>query len=835
MDFVRHWFTKQRGHTPFDFQQQTWDACLAGRSGLVHAPTGMGKTFAVALGPMMQWCAAHADRDRWADMPAPPLTLLWITPLRALATDTASTLREPIAELGLPWTLELRTGDVSAAIKARQKTRLPTVLVTTPESLSLLLSYADAQAKFAHLQYVVVDEWHELMATKRGTQTELALARLRRWNPALQTWGLSATMGNLEQARDVLMGAPRTGRFSDPASLQPILIRGESQKSIRIETLIPDDLERFPWAGHLGLKLLPQVLAELDNVGSALLFTNTRSQAELWFAAILKHRPDWIGQVALHHGSLDRKLRNKVEDLLRAGTLRCVVCTSSLDLGVDFSPVDRVFQVGSPKGVARLMQRAGRSGHQPGAVSRVLGVPTHAFELIEFAAARVGVDAKQIESRPPLDRPIDVLVQHLVTIAAGGGFDENDLHAEVLSTHAFRDLTDDDWQWAMDFVTRGGKALYAYPHYCRVAQDADHGRYRVSSQQIAKQHRMSIGTITSDASMTVRMVRGKTLGSVEESFIARLRVGDRFLFAGLPLELVRTQNMTAYVRRATRLSGNVPRWQGGKSPLSTQLADAVRAKFDDALEGRFEDAEMRAVRPLLELQRQCSVLPARDELLIESATTDDGHHLFLYPFHGRLVHEGLGALLAYRLAQLSPRSITATVNDYGLELLCPDPLNLDEATWRSVLTTDRLVEDLLACLNATELARRQFREIARVAGLIFTGYPGQSKTTRQLQASSELFYQVFSEFDAANLLLDQARREVLEQQLEIRRLKEALERITRMLIVQKPIAQLSPLAFPLWAEHLRENHVTSERWSDRVRAMAVELERTAEPVATPSG
>ncbi|MFA9477144.1 ligase-associated DNA damage response DEXH box helicase [Phycisphaerales bacterium AB-hyl4] len=820
MNVVRHWFTQQRGYTPFDFQQQTWDAQLAGASGLVHAPTGMGKTFAVGLGPMMRWCDAHPDRQSWAALKSPPLTMLWITPLRALASDTANSLREPIEDVGLPWTLELRTGDVSSSIKARQKKRLPSVLVTTPESLSLLLSYADAKAKFAHVQSVVVDEWHELMSTKRGTQTELGLARLRRWNPAMQTWGLSATMGNLEQARDVLLGRAK--------AKSGVLIRGESQKAVRIETIVPDDLERFPWAGHLGLKLLPQVLDELDKVGSALLFTNTRSQAELWFAAIVKHRPNWIGEVALHHGSLDRKLRQKVEDLLREGKLRCVVCTSSLDLGVDFSPVDRVFQVGSPKGVARLMQRAGRSGHQPGAVSRVLGVPTHAFELIEFAAARVGIEGKRVESRRPLDRPIDVLVQHLVTVAAGGGFDEHALYEEVKATYAFRDLSAEQWQWAMDFVTRGGKALYAYPHYRRVAPPNGDGQYHVSSQQIAKQHRMGIGTITSDAAMIVKLARGRSLGTVEESFIARLKPGDRFLFAGQPLELIKTQNMTAYVRRATRLSGNVPRWQGGKSPLSTQLADAVRAKFDDALAERFTDDEMRAVRPLLELQRQWSRLPAADELLIESATSREGHHLFAYPFQGRLVHEGLGALLAYRLSQQAPRSITATVNDYGLELMCPEPIAMDEKAWRDVLSTDRLVEDLLACLNATELARRQFREIARVAGLIFTGYPGQSKSTRQLQASSELFYDVFAEFDADNLLLDQARREVLEEQLEVRRLKQALERIEAMRLVRVTLEQLSPLAFPLWAEHLRENHVTSEHWSDRVRAMAVALEKVAD-------
>lgn len=781
----------------------------------------MGKSYAAWLGALMQWCDAHPDRAAWPQTSTPPLTVLWITPLRALAADTTQTLRAPVEEMGLPWTVELRTGDVSSSVKARQRKRLPSALVTTPESLSLLLSYADAAEKFNKVQCVVVDEWHELMASKRGTQTELALVRLRRWNPGLRTWGLSATMGNLDQAMDVLMG-------SAVHAARGRLICGESPKTIAIDTLGPapgSDMQRFPWAGHLGLRLLDEVVAELETAGSALLFTNTRSQAELWFAALMKRRPDWIGEVALHHGSLDRQVRDEVERLLRAGRLRCVVCTSSLDLGVDFSPVDRVFQVGSPKGVARLMQRAGRSGHQPGAVSRIVGVPTHAFEMIEFAAARDAVARGTIESRLPLDRPLDVLVQHLVTLAMGGGFQEAELFDEVRTSYAFRHLSEQEWRWAMDFVTRGGQALSAYPQYARVVRQD--GRYTVTSRQIAQMHRMSIGTITSDTAVAVKLMRGRTLGTVEESFIARLKVGDRFVFAGMVLELVRVRGMTAHVRKAKRQSGSVPRWQGGKSPLSTQLADAVRLKIEEARRRKFVDPEMQAVRPLLELQRRWSKIPAPGELLIERIETREGHHHFLYPFQGRLVHEGLGALLAYRLAQQSPRSITVTANDYGIELMAPEPIELDEPAWRAVLGTTRLVEDLLACLNATELARRQFREIARVAGLIFTGYPGQGKSARQLQASSELFYDVLSEFDPGNLLLDQARREVLERQLEVRRLKRALGKLDGMRIVMREPTMLTPLAFPLWAEHLRENHVTSESWSDRIRQMAVALEDAA--------
>lgn len=814
---VLAWFERAHGWRPFDFQQQAWSAYTAGHSGLIHAPTGMGKTYAAWLGPLMRWCEAHPQAG--AKSPPPPLTVLWITPLRALAADTAGALAAPVAEMGLPWTVELRTGDVSSSVKARQRKRLPSALVTTPESLSLLLSYADAAEKFSSLDCVIVDEWHELMHSKRGTQTELALARLRRWNPRLQTWGLSATMGNLEQAMQVLLG--------DPARVEAgLLIRGESKKTIAVDTLQPKDVDRFPWAGHLGLRLLDEVVGELESANTALLFTNTRSQAELWFAALMKARPDWIGQIALHHGSLDRGVRDEVEKLLRAGRLRCVVCTSSLDLGVDFSPVDRVFQVGSPKGVARLMQRAGRSGHQPGAKSRIIGVPAHAFELVEFAAARDAVARGEIESRLPLDRPLDVLVQHMVTLAMGGGFDADELFDEVRTSYAFRHLTQQEWAWALDFVTRGGSALRAYPQYTRVIQQD--GRYVVNDRRIALMHRINIGTITSDTAVAIKLMRGRTLGTVEESFIARLRVGDRFVFAGLTLELVRVRGMVAYARKAKQRSGSVPRWQGGKSPLSTQLADAVRRKIDEARQGDYLDPEMRAVQPLMELQRRWSLIPSPTELLIEQTTTREGTHSFLYPFQGRLVHEGLGALLAYRLAQHAPRSITVTANDYGIEILGSEVIDLDEAGWRAVLTTEHLVEDLLACLNATELARRQFREIARVAGLIIQGFPGQSKSTRQLQASSEMFYEVLTQFDPENLLLDQARREVLERQLEVQRLRQALERVEKMSIVFRKPDMLTPLAFPLWAEHLRENHVSSESWSDRIRQMAVALEEAAE-------
>jgi ATP-dependent Lhr-like helicase len=801
----------ERDWAPFKYQREVWDAYRAGKSGLIHAPTGTGKTLAAWLGPLLEGTANDDDGSR--------CRVVWLTPLRALAHDTVRALTEAAEAVGSPWAVELRTGDTPQSVKTRQRRKLPACLVTTPESLTILLSYAGTGDMLRDLRCVVVDEWHELLSTKRGVQAELALARLRALAPDVRTWGLSATIANLDEAMDALLGPtiPDARRA---------LIRGAEPREINVETIMPGEVDRFPWSGHIGIALLDETLDAIRSARSTLLFTNTRSQAEIWFRAILHRAPDLLGAVALHHGSLDRDIRRQVEQLVAGDRLRCVVCTSSLDLGVDFTPVDQVIQVGSPRGVARLMQRAGRSGHRPGVPSRILCVPTHAIELVEFAAARDAVTDRAVEPRRPLERPLDVLVQHLVTMALGGGFDEAALKDEVRTTRAFRSLTDEEWSWAMQFVSTGGPALGAYPQHARIAP-GDDARWVVPDRRIQRTHRMSIGAITSDSVMRVKFQSGRTLGTIEESFIARLSPGDRFVFAGRVLELLRVRDMTAWVTRVSTKSGIVPRWNGGKMPLSSELAAAVRRRLDRAIDGDFEGPEMTLARPMLELQRRWSVLPRSDELLIERTTTREGHHAFLFFFAGRHAHEGLGALLAHRLARLSPRSVSATVNDYGLELLSPDPFDLDEPAWRRLISADRLIDDLLDCVNSSELARRQFREIARIAGLIFQGYPGAQQSVRHLQASSELFFDVFTEYDPGNLLLDQARREVLSDQLEVRRLAGALEQAASMRIVTTDPDRLTPLAFPLYAETLRTQHVSSEAWSKRIARMVSSLERAA--------
>ena len=804
--------------TPFAFQRDVWRAYADGASGLIHAATGTGKTYAAWLGPVQAWLAANpearAQKKRNAHA---PLQVLWITPLRALAADTENALRLPIEAIGIPWTIESRTGDTAEKVKRAQRERLPSALITTPESLELLLCREDQEALFETLQCVIVDEWHELMATKRGVQVELALARLRALCPAMRTWGLSATLGNLDIACETLLG-----RSADGVANPGVLVRGIVPKEIVVESLVPEEMERFPWAGHLNTKLLPQVLDRIAAANSAIIFTNTRSQCEIWYQSIVAARPEWFETIAIHHGSLDKGQRQIVEDGLKTGRFRAVVATSSLDLGVDFAPVDLVMQIGSPKGVARLLQRAGRSGHSPGRVSQIVCVPTHAFELVEVAAARDAIRDGKIESRDPIDRPLDLLAQHLVTRAIGGGFTRDAIMAELKTTRAYACLTDAELDWVLDFITRGGVALRAYPEYSRVTNE--YGHYFVSDPRVIQRHKMSIGTIVSDTALSVRFLTGGRLGTIEESFIARLEPKDRFIFAGRALELVRVKDLTAWVRKAKSQSGAVPSWQGSRMPLSTELSIAVRDKLEEARTGRYTGAEMSAVRGILQLQAERALIPAPDELLIERIETREGFHLFVYPFEGRLVHEGLAALFAYRIAQLAPITFSFACNDYGFELLSAEPAPIEEALESGLLASAHLLHDITASLNAAELARRQFREIARVAGLIFEGYPGQSKSMKQVQASSGLLYDVFVKYDPENLLIAQARREVLERQLEASRIGSTLRRLERSTVRLIDVERPTPLAFPILVDRTRAK-LSSEKLSDRVKRMTAQAER----------
>ena len=827
------WFAG-RGWKPFKFQREVWKAIADGRSGMLHATTGAGKTYAVWLGALQAFVRARkAAASTNARPVAEPLTVLWLTPMRALAADTLRALQQPLEALGAevhPWSAGVRSGDTTSAERSAQNQRLPTVLVTTPESLSLLIARADAREVLGHVRMAVVDEWHELLGNKRGVQVQLALARLKRWNPGLAIWGMSATLGNLHEAMHALLGHE-----------EGVLVQGQVPKKLVIDSLLPGVAERFPWGGHLGLTMLPQVIEEIAASSTTLVFTNTRSQAEIWYQAMLEAKPEWAGLIALHHGSLDREVREWVELGLKSGELKAVVCTSSLDLGVDFLPVERVLQIGSPKGVARLLQRAGRSGHAPGRPSRITLVPTHSVEMVEGSAARVAIAAGHIEARHSPEQPLDVLVQHLVTVALGGGFVPDDLYEEVRGTAAYESLARENWQWCLEFVAQGGPSLAAYPDYKRVVPDAE-GVWRVPDARLARRHRMNIGTIVSDASISVQYVGGSKIGSVEESFVARMKAGDCFLFGGRMLELVRIHDMTAWVRRASGKRAAVPRWGGGRMPLSNTLADAVVQQLAQAGEGRYDSPELQCVRPLLEIQQQWSALPTPQTLLAETLSTREGSHLFLYPFAGRHVHLGLASLLAWRVAQHEARTFSIAVNDYGFELL-----SATEVDWPAllprVLTLPQgegedqraaLLHEVLASLNAGELAQRRFREIARVSGLIYQGYPGEKRSSKQLQASSSLFWEVFRKYDPGNRLLLQAEQELLAQELEIGRLRASLERIATQRLVLKPLARPTPFSFPLMVELFREK-LSNENVADRIARMIEQLEKAAGGAVTAGG
>lgn len=805
-----------KGWKPFNFQVDTWRHFLEGKSGLLNAPTGSGKTYALWTPCLLEYIRQYPDS--YTKPRKNGLRVLWITPLRALAKDIQLAMQAMSAEMGIPWEIGIRTGDTSSSERARQKRISPECLVTTPESLHLMLSQKDSGALFRSLTALIVDEWHELLGTKRGVQIELATSRLKRLtNGKLKIWGVSATIGNLDQAREVLLGP---SHFGDSAA-----VKADVLKKIEVISVLPDEAEKFPWGGHLGVKMLDKVLPIIEKSRTTLLFTNTRSQTEIWYQQILEAAPHLAGEMAMHHGSMDNAVRTWVEEALHAGKLKLVVCTSSLDLGVDFRPVDTVIQVGGPKGVARFMQRAGRSGHQPGATSRIYFVPTHSLELIEGAALRSALDKNYYESRKPLEMCLDVLVQYLVTLAVGGGLRPEEIKEEVKQTWCFRKLTDKEWDWALRFITTGGNSLGEYDEFSKV--EVVEGVYTVTDRRKALRHRLSIGTIVGDPAIKVKYLSGGLIGTVEESFASRLKKGDVFWFAGRNLEFVMIREMTVLVRKATRKKGLIPRWDGGRMPLSSQLSVLIRNKLEEASKGIWTDIELQTIRPIIELQQRWSVVPDAHSLLIEKVETRLGYHLFIYPFEGRFVHEVLGGLIAYRIGKISPVSFSIGMNDYGFELLTDEPIPLEEALELDLFSEANLMEDLQHSINKSEMARRRFREIATIAGLVFQGFPGRNIPNKHLQANSQIIYKVFEEYDKDNPLLKQAMEEVVTLQMEQSRLLNAVRRINSQKIVLQYPPRPTPFAFPIMVDSLRER-LTTESIEERVRKLQQQLEKFAD-------
>lgn len=801
------WFNQQ-GWQVFPFQEDAWKAYLQGKDGLVNAPTGSGKTYSLALPIMLKALQSPARGKK--------LKVIWITPIKALAREIYLAVNRAAEGMELDWTVALRTGDTSSADRQKLRKSPPDFLITTPESLQLMLAQKKYPEFFSSLQAVVCDEWHELLGSKRGVQMELALSRLRTISPGLRVWGISATIGNMEVAMEALLG-------SDYRQRDTILIRSDIRKQIEIISVLPDKLEKLPWAGHLGTNLIDKVIPILRNSRSTLIFTNTRSFAEIWYQKLLSRAPELAGVMAMHHGSISRELRDWVENALHAGQLKAVVCTSSLDLGVDFRPVETIIQVGSPKGVARFMQRAGRSGHQPGALSRIHFVPTHSLELVESAALREAIEDGLVEDRIPYIRSFDVLAQYLVTLAVSEGFRPSEIYEEVRKTFSYSSITREEWQWMLRFITTGGQALTAYDEYRKV--EIEEGIYKVTDRRIAMRHRLSIGTIVSDTSIKVKYLSGQYIGTIEEWFISRLSPGDVFWFAGRNLELVRIKEMTAQVRNSKRKAGAVPSWQGGRMPLSSQMSEMLRRKLHAIATGQpAHDPEIDFLRPLTDLQRKRSHLPDQGEFLIEYFETREGHHVVMYPFEGRLVHEGIAAVVAHRIASISPITFSIAMNDYGFELLSDQEIPIEEALETNVLGTENLYQDIQASINSVEMSRRRFRDIAAIAGLVFKGYPGKQIKDRHLQSSSQLFFDVFHDYDADNLLLLQAYEEVMDFQLEEARMRQALERVNRQKIILRYPDKPTPFAFPIMVDRLSREKLSTEKLEDRIRRMKLQFE-----------
>lgn len=799
----------QKDFAPFTFQLETWEKFYKNYSGMVVAPTGFGKTYSVFLAVLIDFLNFP---EKYGD----GLKLLWITPLRALAKDIAKAMKEAIDEIGLDWSVGVRNGDTPISERTSQTKKMPDILLVTPESLHLLLSQKNNQRFFKNLKCIAVDEWHELLGGKRGVLTELALSRLTSYQKKIRIWGITATIGNLDEALEVLL----------PYKTKKTKVVAKEKKKIDIIAVLPDEVEILPWAGHLGNKLANKVIPIILESKTTLVFTNTRSQAEMWYQILLQQHPDFAGQIAIHHSSIDKDLRIWIEENLSSGYLKAVVSTSSLDLGVDFKPVDTVIQIGSAKGVARFLQRAGRSGHSPFETSKIYFVPTHSLELIEVAALKEAVKQKIIEPRVPMVMTFDVLVQYLITLAVGDGFKAEETFEQIKNTYAFQEITAEEWTSILQFITIGGGAFKNYEEFHKVV--IEEGIYKVTSRRIAMLHRMNIGVIVSDAMLKVKVLGGSYVGMIEEYFITRMKKEDKFILAGRVLEVAHIKEMTVYVRNA-KGKAMVPSYLGGRLPLSSYLGQFLRMKLSESLDAKSSEKELKFLHPLLASQEGISHIPKEDEFLVEIIKTRDGYHLFMYPFEGRLIHEVMSALIAFRISKITPISFSMAMNDYGFELLSSQEIPLTEENLKQILSKENLIKDVLSSINATEMARRKFRDIAVISGLVIQTYPGQQKNNKSLQSSAGLIFNVLEDYDSQNILLKQAYTEVFNQQIDEARLVEAFNRIENSKIILKFANSFTPLSFPIKVDSLRQS-LSSEDLGERIKRMQAEAMKKGKTV-----
>ncbi|WP_157450486.1 ligase-associated DNA damage response DEXH box helicase [Chryseobacterium sp. CCH4-E10] len=801
---IQQWMA-DKGISPFKFQTETWKKFGNGYSGMVVAPTGFGKTYSVFL-------ALISDFLNRPEKYGKSLKMIWITPLRSLSKDIAKAMQEAIDQIGLDWAVGVRNGDTDPKVRQQQVKNMPEILVATPESLHLLLGQKKHQRFFQDLQTIVIDEWHELLGSKRGVMVELGISQLRKYVPKIKIWGITATIGNLDEAMEVLI----------PYDIKKTKITAKEKKKIDILSVFPDEVEILPWAGHLGHKLADKVVPIILNSNSTIVFTNTRSQSEMWYQLLLEAYPDFAGQIAIHHSSIDAHLRIWIEENLSNGKLKAVVSTSSLDLGIDFKPVDTVIQIGSAKGVARFLQRAGRSGHSPFETSKIYCVPTHSLELIEVSALKEAVKNNVIEPRDPQVLCFDVLVQFLMTLAIGDGFYPNEMFSQIKETFAFQQMTDEEWKNILDFLTIGGKALKSYEEFHKVVID-ETGLYKVTSRRISMLHRMNMGVIVSDAMLKVKFISGGYIGMVEEYFISRLKIEDKFILAGRVLEVAMIKDMTVFVR-ASKGKAFAPSYLGGRLPLSSNLGQFLREKLSGALNPKSSEKELKFLHPLLANQEERSHIPEEDEFLVELIKNREGYHLFMYPFEGRLVHEVMAALIAYRISKLAPISFSMAMNDYGFELFSDKQIPLNEDNLEQILTRDNLMTDVISSINAAEMARRKFRDIAVISGMVIQNFPGQQRSNKSLQSSAGLIFKVLEDYDPDHFLVRQSYTEVFNMQLQEQRLVEAFKRIEKSKVILKFANSFTPLSFPIKVDSLRQT-LSSEDLDSRIKRLVEQAKK----------
>ena len=747
-----------------------------GENALLIAPTGGGKTLAGFL-PSLIDLAASPDRNG--------LHTLYISPLKALAVDIQRNLTAPIEEMGLPIRVETRTGDTPANRRQRQRENPPHILLTTPESLSVLLSQPDSFDLFAGLKRIVVDETHALVGTKRGDQLALCMARLSKIAPGVRRIGLSATVAWPEELKAYI--APD----GDPATVTTV--NGMQAKQAEVRLLATD--ESLPWSGHYGLHAVPEIYREIQQAGTAIVFVNTRAQAELLFQALWHANEDAL-PIALHHGSLDRDQRRKVEAAMAEGKLRAVVATASLDLGIDWAAVDLVVQVGPPKGVSRLIQRIGRAGHRLDVPSRAVLVPCNRFEVLECRCAIDGVAENTLDGDPPRPGGLDVLAQHVMTLACAGPVHPDDIFAEVTAASPYADLPREVFDAVLRYVEDGGYALKSYDRWKRLFHKAD-GTYEVSSPRIAQRHRMNIGTIVEEALLKVRVRGGGTLGEVEEYFANMLEPGDTFLFAGRMLRFEAIKDMAVIATAAQGTAPKVPAYMGGRMPFTTHLSDRVRHTLSDPSTW---DGLPDTVREWLRLQQWRSVLPGDDGLLVETFPRNDKEYLVAYSFAGRNAHQTLGMLLTKRMERMGLGPLGFVASDYVIAVWSLKPAT-DFAT---LFDEDMLGDDLEAWMEDCSLMKRTFRNVAIVAGLIERRQPGQEKTGRQVTFSSDLIYDVLRRHEPDHILLQATRQDARGGLIDVGRLAEFLSRAKHG-IRHRRLDRVSPLAVPILLEVGKES------------------------------